>query len=270
MTVSNETYRHDYSGNGATVLFAISFYFLVDAHIKAILYNDVTDVETELTLTTHYTLTGEGNENGGELTMLVAPTSDETLTILRNVDLKQETDYVEGSSFPADDHENALDKLTMIVQQIQEELDRSLKAAESQTGGWTLPVAIEGYFLRWVSDQLESYNIADLSLYSVSAFVETLLDDADAAEFFTTLGVTAFIQTLFDDADAATARATLGVTEPGTFVDNANSNLCYSAALCDGYRHTSNEYRGNTAYAKSNLRCPGPCYRRSRSQRCFL
>ena len=105
MTISNEVYRHDYSGNGATVLFTISFYFLVDAHIKAVLYNDVTDVETELTLTTHYTLTGAGELAGGELTMIAAPTSDETLTILRDVDLKQETDYVEGSSFPADDHE---------------------------------------------------------------------------------------------------------------------------------------------------------------------
>jgi hypothetical protein len=115
MTVSNEVYRHDFAGNGETVLFTIEFYFLVDAHIKAILYNSVTNVETELTLTTHYTLTGAGVPAGGELTMIITPTSDETLTILRNVDLKQEKNYIEGESFPAEDHETALDKVTMIV-----------------------------------------------------------------------------------------------------------------------------------------------------------
>ena len=44
----------------------------------------------------------------------------------------------------------------------------------------------------------------------ISAFFKTLLDDADAAAVFTTLGISSFIHTLLNDADAATARATLG------------------------------------------------------------
>lgn len=47
---------------------------------------------------------------------------------------------------------------------------------------------------------------------NVSAFVLTLLDDATAAAFMTTLGISAFIQTLLDDADASTALSTLGVS----------------------------------------------------------
>lgn len=44
----------------------------------------------------------------------------------------------------------------------------------------------------------------------VSAFIATLLDDADASAALSTLGVSTFIKTLLDDVDAATARTTLG------------------------------------------------------------
>ena len=70
-----------------------------DAHIEVILYNSTTQVETILTLATHYTLVGAGVSAGGTLTMLTAPSSVETLTIIRNVDYKQEVDLVENASY---------------------------------------------------------------------------------------------------------------------------------------------------------------------------
>jgi len=53
-------------------------------------------------------------------------------------------------------------------------------------------------------------------LPTITAFAETLLDDADAAAMLATLGISAFIITLLNDADATTARATLGVQEIAT------------------------------------------------------
>lgn len=46
--------------------------------------------------------------------------------------------------------------------------------------------------------------------FTLTNFMLSLLDDADASAALTTLGVSAFAKTLLDDADAATARATLG------------------------------------------------------------
>ena len=71
---------------------------------------------------------------------------------------------------------------------------------------------------------------APASLLTVSAFVETLLDDANAAAFFTTLGITAFVQTLLDDANASTARATLGATSTGDAIFIAASAAAVRSA----------------------------------------
>lgn len=131
MTVASETSRNDYNGNDVTVEFAVDFYFFINADIKGILHNRVTDVETELTEITHYTLTGAGESAGGTLTMVIAPTSDETLTILRNLTYTQEMDYVEHTNFPADSHERAIDRLTMLQQQLTEAIGRTIKFKET-------------------------------------------------------------------------------------------------------------------------------------------
>lgn len=239
MTVSNEKYRHDYAGNSSTVLFAIGFYFLVDAHIKVILYNSVTNVETKLTLTTHYTLTGAGNVNGGELTMITAPTSDETLTILRNVDVKQESKYVEGTSFPAEDHETALDKLTMLVQQLKEEVERGLRLAKSQPGTWTLPTPVANYYLKYNADAdgFVTVSFMESSLYTVSAFVETLLDDADSEAFLTTLGFLNPHQSTMTGNETFTFP---GITEKKYFLDpnGALRNFDPSGVFPAGFQAT--------------------------------
>lgn len=50
---------------------------------------------------------------------------------------------------------------------------------------------------------------------TVSAFVQTLLDDADAAAFLTTLGFSAFVQTILNDAAASDVRTTIGAPQLG-------------------------------------------------------
>jgi len=63
----------------------------------------------------------------------------------------QATDYVENDPFPADTHEQALDKLTMLAQQNEEQLDRTLSSPTSATiTNGELPAAdvVANYILR--------------------------------------------------------------------------------------------------------------------------
>lgn len=191
MTVSSETKRSDYAGNNSTTAFATGFRFLENSHIKVILTVDSTGVETEQAETTNYTLTGAGLDAGGTVTMLVPPALGETLTIKRDIPLTQGTDYVENDAFPAESHEEALDKLTMISQQLQEELDRSVKLTESQVGsGLTLPAPEDGKLLQWnASGDFVNVTVESLGTLVVSDFAKTYLDDTDAAATRTTLDI---------------------------------------------------------------------------------
>ena len=130
MTVSSSNNRDDYAGNGSTTSFAVTFRFLQNSDVKATI-RDSSGGETLQVETTNYTLTGAGDAGGGTLVMLVAPPTGETLTILRDVPATQETDYVENDEFPAESHEDALDKLTMLVQQQAEDSTRHMGFSET-------------------------------------------------------------------------------------------------------------------------------------------
>jgi hypothetical protein len=132
MTVSSTTSKVSFSGNGSTTAFAVSFYFLATSDLKVTL-RKADGTEVVKTLATDYTVTGAGVTSGGTVTMGTAPASGETLVIQRNVPFTQLVDYQPNDPFPANTHEQALDKLTMEVQQLNEAVSRSIKVSTTNT-----------------------------------------------------------------------------------------------------------------------------------------
>ena len=132
MTVSSTTTKNSYSGNGSTTTFAYGFKIFADADLTVILRSS-TGVETVQSLTTNYTVTNAGNASGGNVVFGSAPASGVTVVIRRNMALTQSTDYVANDPFPAATHEDALDRLTFISQQMQEEVDRTIKLSRTNT-----------------------------------------------------------------------------------------------------------------------------------------
>jgi hypothetical protein len=134
MTVSSTTTKVSASGDGSTAAFNYTFKIFADSEMQVIIRSSA-GVETIKTLTTHYTVSGAGNDGGGTVTFTSGniPASGETVVLRRNLQLTQGTDYVENDPFPAESHENGLDRLTMITQGIQEELDRAFKVSKTTT-----------------------------------------------------------------------------------------------------------------------------------------
>lgn len=142
MTVaSTNSKAGPYAGAGTTGPFAVDFRFLEDSHLQVI-RTSAAGVATTLTLTTDYTVTGAGGTSG-EVTLVAALAVGETLTVLRNVPATQETDYVQNDAFPAESHERALDKLTMIAQQQSEILSRAITVPTGESSVPSLPAAAD-------------------------------------------------------------------------------------------------------------------------------
>jgi hypothetical protein len=139
MTIATSVSRSGpYAGAGQTGPFVIGFRFLENAHLLVV-KTDSSGTEATLILTTDYTVTGAGAESGGVLTLIVALSVGYTLTIQRDVPVTQLADYTQSDSFPAQSHEDALDKLTMISQQLDDSVRRSLRVPEVGTTLPTLP-----------------------------------------------------------------------------------------------------------------------------------
>lgn len=157
MTVSSDTARADYTGNGVTKLFTVPFRFLENTHLRVIRTVIATGVETVLTLDSTgangFTATGAGQPSGGSITVVTAPANTtEKLSILSDVPITQLTDYIANDPFAAESHERALDKLTMIARALKEKNTRALSLTESVTGvNTTIPAPVASRALVWNS-----------------------------------------------------------------------------------------------------------------------
>lgn len=143
MTVATSVSRAVVYGNSAATIFGFPFRILSSADLT-VTRTTAAGVDTTLALGTHYSVSGVGSGSGGTITYPLSgdplPTGDR-LTIRRVVQLVQETDLTNQGAFYAEVHEARFDLHTMVDQQLQEQLDRALMAAPSDTGGLVLPSA---------------------------------------------------------------------------------------------------------------------------------
>ena len=135
MTVSTTIIKNFHNGNGSATNFAYQFRILQDTDLLVIIRTNSTGAETTKTLSTHYTVAGAGDASGGSITFTSGnvPASGETVVIRRNVPQTQAIDYIANDPFPAETHEEGLDRATMVAQQVGEESDRSIKLSRTNT-----------------------------------------------------------------------------------------------------------------------------------------
>lgn len=132
MTISSSTYTASYTASGSTTAFTVPFYFTSNSDVLVYLV-DTNGTQTLQTITTQYTIAGAGVPSGGTVTFVSAPTAGLKVYIERDPAITQLVDYQSNDPFPAETHEAALDKLTMIAQNIDGNVSRSIRFPTSDT-----------------------------------------------------------------------------------------------------------------------------------------
>nr|WP_157945922.1 hypothetical protein [Escherichia coli] len=130
MTVSTVVDHNDYTGNGITTSFPYTFRIFkkTDLTVSVI---DLSENITVLVLDTDYTVTNAGGYEGGSVVLTTPLANGWQISIARDLEATQETDLRNQGKFFAEVHEDAFDKLTMLIQQVGSMLNLALRKPTS-------------------------------------------------------------------------------------------------------------------------------------------
>lgn len=205
MTITTQTLRNDYTANGSNTSFAFTFPIFYESNSTPkfsleIITTDANGVETTKTETTDYTVSYSTQDltNGiisqGIIVFGTAPTNGHKVSILRKLNLTQNGDFTDKGTDALNGAtlESALDKLTLLNLQQQENLNRVVKLPKSsQLTNIEFPIsasqANQVIAINNAGDNLTTKDLADVGLAPVSTFAKTLLDDTTASQARTTL-----------------------------------------------------------------------------------
>jgi hypothetical protein len=129
MSLSTTQARYQYAANGVATIFAFPEQF--HSSTDLIVVTSILGVDSIKILNLDYTITGANAPFGGFVIFTAAPQSGTTITVFRAPQPTQPVDYVPQDNFPAETHEKALDRLTMLVQGVLLQLRRCIRTSIS-------------------------------------------------------------------------------------------------------------------------------------------
>lgn len=185
--------RIQYVSTGGEPSFAYDFPIFDEDHVEVLRADDTTTDPVTLVITVDYTVTGVGVEAGGTIVPVVTPVSGQIWTLQRDVPEERTADFQTAGPYKAGTVNREEDLQTMMLQQLRRDIDRSVTLADGDTTtAMALPLkaARTSKFLAFDGNGdpvMAAGTSADLG--PVSAFINTLLDDVNAAAAQATLGV---------------------------------------------------------------------------------
>ena len=231
MTISSTTrLAGPFAGNGANTVFSFNFKVFQPADVLVV-QTDNAGNNTSLTLTSQYSVALNGNQDttpGGSVTLVTAPPTGYSVTLSSQVAALQGTNLANAGNFYPASVTNALDLLTILIQQLGLQVSNALQLPINVSGvSVALPSPVASAILGWNNAGTGLVNYAGLAGSPVSSAMQPILSSATLAAALTSLGVSTVMQPVVGAASLAAARAALG----------AQAALGYTAANDSGVVH---------------------------------
>lgn len=186
--VTDVSPRVQYTALAAQVDFDYAFPIFDDADL-------VIDVDgVTKTLTTDYTVAGEGNDTGGTVTFVTAPGAGAVVTIYRDIAIERSTDIQQNGPLSSTTWNDEQDKVFLILQELENKIGRAIRfpltGAITNAQAELSPISnFAGKFLRVTSaGLLEAAEALDNTVSLTAEVIGALLNPQTAAEV--TAGVT--------------------------------------------------------------------------------
>ena len=249
MTLSTLISQIAYAGDDSTTSFDTTFQFWDNDELDVFIRTISTGVEVIQVLGVDYTVLG-GAGILGSVEMTIAPTLTpaEELHIRRKSDEDQEKDLSPSTVLPTAAIEEALDRQAMRGQEDRTDLTQRgmlIPVTDIPPGGvgpdMDLPSTVlrsvdgvGGGFLAFDTAGLPIIATSTLPTASTTAFIDTLLDDIDAATARATLETIFNRTSVVDAIDAGTAATRAGIAAAtfgtGYFIETDTQRTWYSDA----------------------------------------
>ena len=194
MTISSSIRKAGpYVGTGSQTVFPFAFKVFSASDLYVVKYNTTTKAETVLTLTTHYTVSvnaDQDNSPGGSVTLLSALASGYTLTLTSKLDYLQPTDLTNQGGFYPEVITTALDRTTVQIQQLAEQVDRCPKVQISNStnadvlSAATLAVAGDLTNVNTVAGSIAGVNTVAGSIVNVRTVADNVADVTNFADVY--------------------------------------------------------------------------------------
>jgi hypothetical protein len=181
MTLTSTITRVNYTASGSNDTFAYTFRIDAESHLEVYLDDAVQG--------SGYSVTGVGNDGGGNVVFTAAPAASTKVTLLRAVPNTQPTDLPTTGPLDTTAIETQLDQLVMQILAVKDQIARSLVLPVSTAlSDLELPTLEASKFLaaNAAADGLLWATPAGTGV-PVSTFMETLLDDTSGAAGLDTL-----------------------------------------------------------------------------------
>ncbi len=185
MALENSNNREDYDITGSPTKGPFQYRWKIFTENELnVTKRQTSGQEVQLNYPADYSVTGAGQEAGGEILLTADALVGERITILRNIDDTQPQRYAELGKFPSVSHENALDRRTMVSQQQGEELNRSLKVAVTDNIAPVLPPAVANAVIAIWNAQADGLLIGPQAdeISNAQGYAEQAQTEADRAK----------------------------------------------------------------------------------------